>query len=82
MKRISEAGYSVPIMMYQKDVDTLDELIKKTGLLAAPVVDEAKSGGCGRKALITARKVALSQLIALADYFVQERFREEKIEDE
>lgn len=34
--KVGEQGYSLPVMMYEKDIDILDEFIVKTGILERP----------------------------------------------
>lgn len=72
--KVGEQGYSFPVMMYEKDIDILDEFIVKTGILARPIAEESRTNAKYRKTLVRARKEALNLLIRLADSFILRQF--------
>lgn len=69
--KVGEHGYSLPVMMYEKDIDILDEFIVKTGILERPIMEKSQTDATYRKILVRARKEGLSQLIRFADSFIQ-----------
>ena len=75
--KVGEQGYSFSVMMYEKDIDILDEFIVKTGTLARPIVEESRTNAKYRKTLVRARKEALNLLIRHAGSFIQGQFEDQ-----